>query len=331
MWIGVDVLLDSECLALGFEHYAQVYVQSRGIRSKGRVIGILDIPSGPFRIIGRHVRGGIFRVHILKPEETSLTVHLGIEVSICITHHNGRHTCCLSHPVVVRTEGRSNVHNTRSALLDCHIVARDDLECALPFRLEPRDELMIFDADEFAALDFAVKNGVGHELVARFVVFERKLRRLGIEPGTHKRLCQHIDSRGSGVRIEGFHPHVVYVRAHTESSVGRQGPRSCGPGEEIYRQSLTAEKFLGLFVLDEFELHCCGGVLDVPVAARLVEFVGTQARSGSRGIRLDGETLVEQALVIDILEQIPESLDIAVVVGDIGIVGVHPIADSVGQ
>ena len=57
----------------------------------------------------------------------------------------------------------------------------------------------------------------------------------------------------------------------------------------------------------------------------------TQTGSCSRRIWLDGLTLIEKPLVINFLEQIPERLDITVVVCDVRIVHIHPISHTLGH
>ena len=56
-----------------------------------------------------------------------------------------------------------------------------------------------------------------------------------------------------------------------------------------------------------------------------------QSCTGCGRVGLDGITLVEQSLLIELLEQVPERLDVLVVVGDVGVLEVHPVAHLVGQ
>ena len=79
------------------------------------------------------------------------------------------------------------------------------------------------------------------------------------------------------------------------------------------------------------ELGADRRILDVTVTAGLVELVGAQASAGGRAVGLDGLALVEIALAVDILQQVPERLDVTVVVGDVRIVHIHPIADALGK
>ena len=55
-----------------------------------------------------------------------------------------------------------------------------------------------------------------------------------------------------------------------------------------------------------------------------------RAQTGTvrRGERLDCVSLVEETLVVDLLQKVPQSFDVAVVVGDIGIVHINPVADT---
>ncbi len=52
-----------------------------------------------------------------------------------------------------------------------------------------------------------------------------------------------------------------------------------------------------------------------------------KSSSGSRRIRLYGFALVKVSLSVDILKQPPKSLNIAVVIGNIRIIHIHPISD----
>ena len=83
--------------------------------------------------------------------------------------------------------------------------------------------------------------------------------------------------------------------------------------------------------LEDTELCHTGRILDISIAAGLVELVGAQPRPCGRGIGLDGVALIEKALLVDLAEQIPEGLDIAIVVGDIGVLHVHPVPHEASE
>ena len=59
--------------------------------------------------------------------------------------------------------------------------------------------------------------------------------------------------------------------------------------------------------------------------------MATQTRTRSRRVGLDGITLVEIAFLVEFLQQVPERLDILVVVGDIGVVQIYPVTHLFGQ
>ena len=83
--------------------------------------------------------------------------------------------------------------------------------------------------------------------------------------------------------------------------------------------------------LEDTELCHTGRILDISIATGLVELVGAQSRPCGRGVGLDGVALVEQTLLVDLAEQIPQGLYIAVVVGDIGVLHVHPVPHEASE
>ena len=82
---------------------------------------------------------------------------------------------------------------------------------------------------------------------------------------------------------------------------------------------------LGTWV-DDAELCHARCVLHITVAPRLVQLVRAQPRTCSRRIGLNRIALVQQSLLVDLAEQIPESLDVAIIVGDVGVLHIYPIA-----
>ena len=56
-----------------------------------------------------------------------------------------------------------------------------------------------------------------------------------------------------------------------------------------------------------------------------------EACSGGRRVGLDGVALVEESLLVELAEQPPERLDVLVVVGDVGVLHVDPVAHLVAQ
>ena len=59
--------------------------------------------------------------------------------------------------------------------------------------------------------------------------------------------------------------------------------------------------------------------------------MGTQTGTRCRRVWLDRIALVQQSLLVNLLQEIPQRLDIAVIVRNIRIVSIHPIAHTFGQ
>ena len=74
-----------------------------------------------------------------------------------------------------------------------------------------------------------------------------------------------------------------------------------------------------------------GGILDIPVAARLVQLVRAQSRPRRRRVGLYRVTLVEQVFPEQFAQQVPERLHVAVVVRDVGMIHVHPVPHHARQ
>ena len=56
-----------------------------------------------------------------------------------------------------------------------------------------------------------------------------------------------------------------------------------------------------------------------------------ERRAAARAVGNDLVTLVEQPLLVDLLERPPDRFDIIVVIGDVGMLHVHPVADAVAH
>ena len=190
-------------------------------------------------------------------------------------------------------------------VLDCYIIARNHAESVAFERFEPGNQLLVAHSHEFAALDFAGQHFVGN-LVG--------------EPRSHQGFRQNVSGFFSGVGILRLDLYIVDVGPHTERRIGREGPGGGSPCQEI-------EVLLPF----DFELGSHGGVAHVAVAAGLIEFMRTQARSVGGRIGLDGVSLVKKPLVVDLLEKIPQSLYVTVVIGYVGVVHVNPVTDSFGH
>ncbi len=146
----------------------------------------------------------------------------------------------------------------------------------------------------------------------------------------------YIRGRFARIGIETFHQRVADGRSHAEGGVRRQCPRRGGPCQEaevLHAPGFHPERPFGLGIAfgQHPELRHAGRVLHVAVAARLVQLVRAQSRARRGRIGLYGIALVKQTFVVELFQQPPQRLDIPVVIRDVGMLHVHPIAHAVGQ
>ena len=111
---------------------------------------------------------------------------------------------------------------------------------------------------------------------------------------------------------------VGVVRVDAQREVARQGPRGGRPREEV-----------GVVLALDRKANVRGGLLHVLVALR--DLMRGQRSAAARAVRDDLVALVEQALLVDLLEGPPLGLDVVVVVGDVRVFHVRPVADALGH
>ena len=138
---------------------------------------------------------------------------------------------------------------------------------------------------------------------------------------------EDIDGLLLGVGVLSFDSNVVNLRTYAEGSVRRQCPRSGCPREEEDRQLGFDERT----IVYQSELGCASRIFYVPIAAGLVEFVGTETCTRHRGVRLNGVALVKETFLVELFEQIPKGFDILVVVGDVRVLQINPVAHLLGE
>ena len=306
------MLFDLEGLVLGFQHHCDVDVQRRVGVAQPLVVGVLHIAARILPVFrGVDVRLHELRVEVFDQKEFALPVDHRLVLARAVDHEERRDAGDFRHTVVVGAERRGDVHDART-VRSGHIVADDHAE-RVALRLHPRDQLLVADALQFGA----------HPCLFRDLV--RAFHLLG-EVGTQQVLGQDDRLRLVGVGVAALDLHVFDRRAYGQRGVRRQRPRRGGPGQEVKVALDAIEEFLALRVADHAELRRAGRVLHVAVTARLVQFVGRESRSGGGRVGLDGVALVEQAFVEELLEEPPQRLDVLVVVGDVRIVHVDPVA-----
>ena len=135
------------------------------------------------------------------------------------------------------------------------------------------------------------------------------------------------------------HPRVVHFRVHREGEVGGEGPGGGGPDEERDLAAVLPTVLTAVPVAarpgavgrldDDGETHVYGRVLDLLVAER--NLVGRQGRPDPGVVGDHLVPAVEEPLVPDGLQEMPDRLDVGVVEGVVGVAHVHPEAHSLGH
>ncbi len=317
----MHVLLDAEGFVLGFQHYADAGVEGLVFVRQVGVVGILYEASRP-RAICLYIDMLCHKsiVQILKQEELTRHIHHRALFALLGQKYHTRDIRFLCHKRIVRTKRRRDMYDTRT-VLGGYVVARNDTE-SVAVGLCPRDKLLILHTDEVGA--FAAPEYLWG-FAQLFAV------------GCQTRLRQQVESRYLGIGILPAHHHIVNLRSYTEGGIARQCPRRGRPckgiegtppvplKEGVKRIGQCLIKFLNL------ELGGAGGVFYITVATGLVQLMRRQARTRSRRIGLNGIAFIEVAVLVQTLEQIPEGLDIFVVVGDIRVLQIHPIPHLLRQ
>src|SRR5688500_1575810 len=85
------------------------------------------------------------------------------------------------------------------------------------------------------------------------------------------------------------------------------------------------------FIVLQLEHGHHAGVLHVAIGTRLVQLVRAETGAGCRGIRLDGNTFIQQSLPVQYFQAPPEAFNVFVGKGDIGIFQVYPVPHLCGQ
>ena len=307
------MLLDLEGLVFGFEHHRDVDVERRlGIAGDIRIVCVFHITARILPVFcGVDIIFHEFGIELLQQKEFALPVYHRLIFAGLVHHEQRRNACGAAYAVVVGTERRRDMHDART-VRSGHVVADDHAE-RVAHRLYPRDELLVADAFQFGTLPAFARNLIG------------SLHFLGEVCG-HELFGEDDRLRTVGIGVAAFDLDVFDRGTYGQRRVRGQGPRRGSPSQEIERSLDAGEKLLALLVADDFELRRAGRVLDVAVAAGLVQLVGRETRSRRRRVGLDGVALVEQPLVEELLQEPPQRLDVFVVVGDVRVVHVDPVA-----
>ncbi len=268
--------------------------------------GHLDIPAGLCVVKQRGMASPAMRIvmhHLLLPEQFAIPrkplddlpirIHnehalpggTGIFSGIVYRLQNGQ---AVSPPglIVVFPEGRRRMHNPRSVLRS-NIICHRNIKGLLIGGNEGH-QLLIFHIFQIFALS----------LVQDLVLSAQN-------PGGQ--MFFNIINRS-------FKPDSLIrrIRVHGQGCIGSQGPRCCGPYQEI---------FVGVFPL-EFDIHRRG--FDLLIA--LGHFMGSQTGAAAGAVGKDLVSFIDQPFLIKPVQNPPHRLNIVVIQCNIGMVYVNFIA-----
>ena len=270
-------------------------------------------------------------VQLLHEVEFTRQVDHRARLTALVNEVEGRNACSTCHEGIIGTKRRGDVYDTRT-ILGRYVVARNNAESLLRgylpllvrnhlHGLYPGNQLLVAHADEIRTLVLA-HHAVGDEFVTRLVILQFEICGLRVEVILHEILGQDHRDLLARVTVEGLDGHVVDLRAYAEGRVRGQRPGGRRPGDEV---GCTPLGHLGLRI-DHLELRHHRRILHVAVATRLVQLVRRETRTGSGGVGLNRVTLIQQALLVELLEHPPQGLDVLVVVGDVGVLHIDPVA-----
>ena len=197
--------------------------------------------------------------------------------------------------LIVHTECRRVVNDAR-AVRGGDVIVRDDVMRALLAAglCGAFKQRFIIAAHELAAREFA------HNCDALFA-----------QHGGDEILCE---DEGFAVLLRAA---VGDVCVHAEADVGGQRPGRGRPGE------------VGSVLILAAEAHGGGSFLHVLVALR--DFVRSERGAAARAVGDDLVALVKQTLFVDLFERPPFGLDVVVLIGDVGVVHIRPVAHAVAH
>ena len=333
MRIVVDVLLNLERRSLLFhlqtEHHIQVHILVGSFLIVLAslivfgVVGVLDEVAAMLPITVVHTELDKLLVHVVLHKVFTCEVHHWTGVASLVDDEEGRDACILCHLRVISTKGWSDVYDTCTILCG-HIVTRNHTECFVflhyhlvvlqSTRLHPRHQLLVVQAHEVSA--FSSPQNLWLFLFAKLEICRQT------------RLCQDVDGFLIRVRILSLDGHIVNLGAYTESRVGWKCPRRGCPCEDISRCILIIQSARSFF---EEELRCHRRVFHIAITTRLVQLMRGKTCTRCWRIRLNRVALIKQALVVELLQEIPQRLNVLVVVCDVWMFQIHPIAHLVGE
>ena len=219
----------------------------------------------------------------------------GLEAAALVHQIDHGQAVLLPHAVVVFAEGGGDVDDARAVGEGDVAVADDVVRLFAVAALGIGEEGLVLGVFVFLALFD------GEEGVAPFFKQRRK-----------QRLRQYIALPCP------FDLGVVFFRVHAQGDVGRQRPGRGRPGEE---------PGMVLPLAAEADEH--GGLFDVFIPLR--HLVRGERRAAARAVRDDLVPLVQESLFPDLFQRPPDRFDIVVVIGDVRVLHIRPVADPFGH
>ena len=196
----MNVLFYLESLALHLHLDADINVKSLCIRSKRRIVSVLDISSGIFQVLVLYTCLDEFLVQVFCLEELSGTVNHRAPDSLLVLEGERSDVVLLSDTVIIRAEGWSDVND--SGTFFCRDEISADNSHSILFRKYPRQKLLISDAFQILTLE-AVQ-----DLVLNL-----------LEVDLHKVFCNYVDCRFSGIWVGRSNSDVLDVRPYAKRHV----------------------------------------------------------------------------------------------------------------
>ena len=217
------------------------------------------------------------------------------QAALRIHQLNERQVILTTHAGVVLTECRRNVNDTGA-------VAHGDVGIA--------DDIVELRALALHGVERLILDVLERLALHRF--HDDRLLFLAAEDGFDQR-TRHI----VGVALEG-QLHIFVIRVDAQRDVARQRPRGRRPRDEI-----------GVLRALHLEADDRGRLLDGLIALR--NLVAGERGAAARAVRNDLMTLIEQTLFVDLLQAPPFGFDIVILVGDVRMLHVSPVADALAH
>ena len=323
------MFFDLEDLALLFKHHADRNIERLIGIGQLRIIRILHKTARILPIsFGIDIRCHEIGIKILQQEELTGTIDHRLPFTRFIYNHQRSDILLFGYAVIVGTKGRRNVYDT-GTILRSHIVTQNYPE-RIAHRLDPRNQRLILNTCQIGTNKFT-----GHLIWDIFsitvVPFKRQFCILFRKVVIEEIFGHHHRNRLCRIGIVCPNTEIVDLRTDSQSGIRRQGPRCSGPRHKIEITLYPFKHFFAFGVANHLELSRTGCIFHIPITARLVQLVVAEPRTGSRRIGLNGVSFVKQTFFIEFAQQIPQCLNIFVIIRDIRIVRIDPIAHFTGQ